>query len=162
MCFYVKNRFLALWCIICGSSAVRTPAHITLSCLNLLDKNYQVKTMPDRGWPSKIHSLKHHNNKIILHAAQCVFQRFNFVPGIWYFVYLVETAHTVRNFLRRKKLVCSLFRKLFAHFSEINFEIYKKGCPITSVLMNLSIFKITNFLNRSKRVSYFQGLSTFK
>ena len=32
------------------------------------------------------------------------------------FIDFVDTAHNVGNFLRKTKLICSLFRKLFVHY----------------------------------------------
>ena len=53
--------------------------------------------------PTKIHPLKHHKKKLLCMKCNAFCEDSSSFPGICYLSDFVDTAHTIRNFVRRTK-----------------------------------------------------------
>ena len=65
--------------------------------------------------PTKIHPLKYHRKKLLCMKCNVFWEDSASFPGIYYLADFIDTAHTLRNFVRRTKLIF-FFKKEIKYF----------------------------------------------
>ena len=62
-------------------------------------------------FPSKTHTLKHHNKKLFCFKTCGFCEDLSWFPGMFYLTDYIGTTHTVLNFIMTRKLISTIKKK---------------------------------------------------